>query len=190
MNILWDFDGTLVDSYRLFVKLFKKMLGDDTPEDEILSHLKVSFGHAFDHYGVTDEQKNDFYSLERELEPADFEKFEGLEDVLKLAEHNFVVTHNSREVVNNVLQHHNLGQYFTKIIGREDEFPRKPDAAAYKHLLKDYDIDLVVGDRELDLLPAKELGIPTCSFQAPNIEEVDFHVDSYHELYEILRDKG
>ncbi|MGM7702092.1 HAD family hydrolase [Pseudalkalibacillus sp. Hm43] len=189
MNILWDFDGTMVDSYRLFVKLFKKMLDDDTTEEEILSHMKVSFRHAFNHFGVTDEQKKYFQAMERELEPAEFELFESLEDVLKLAEHNFVVTHNSREVVRRVLEHHQLDHYFTKIIGWEDEFPRKPDATAYKHILKEHSIDLVVGDRELDLLPAKELGIPACSFQDPDIPGMDYYVDSYSELYDLIKKK-
>lgn len=187
MNILWDFDGTLVDSYRLFGKIFQKMLGDDTPEEEILSHMKVSFRHAFKHYGVTDEQRKYFQLLERELKPSEFALFEGLEGVLQLAEHNFVVTHNSRDVVKRVLEHHKIDHYFTKVIGWEDEFPRKPDPTAYKYVLKEYSIDLVVGDRELDLLPAKELGIPACSFQDERIPGVDYYVDSYKDLYEILK---
>lgn len=189
MNILWDFDGTLVDSYRLFVKLFKKVLGDDTPEEEIYDKMKVSFTHAFQYYQFTDGRKKEFQALERELLPSDFELFEGLHRVLQLAEHNFIVTHNSRKVVKSVIQHHDLEQYFTKVIGWEDRFPRKPDATAYKHVLESYSIDLVVGDRELDLLPAKELEIPTCSFQNENVAGMDYYVDSYIELYEILTKK-
>ncbi|MGP4080455.1 HAD-IA family hydrolase [Pseudalkalibacillus sp. R45] len=189
MNILWDFDGTLVDSYRLFVKLFKQVLGNDTEEEEILSHMKVSFTHAFEHYGFSEKLKEEFRALEDELEPSEFIPFEDLEKVLELADHNFIVTHNSKQVVESVMGHHGLTRYFTKIIGYEDEFPRKPDPAAYKHILQDYSIDLVVGDRELDLLPAKELGIATCSFQNDAIEGMDNYVHTYEELYVILKRK-
>ncbi|WP_261129578.1 HAD-IA family hydrolase [Bacillus sp. Marseille-Q3570] len=187
MNILWDFDGTLVDSYRLFVKLFKQVLGDDTTEEEILSHIKVSFTHAFEYYGFSEKLKEEFRALEDELEPSEFIPFEYLEKVLEIADHNFIVTHNSKKVVKSVMDHHGLTGYFTKIIGYEDEFPRKPDPAAYKYILRDYSIDLVVGDRELDLLPAKELGIATCSFQNDAIEGMDYYVHTYEELYAIIK---
>ncbi|WP_408006874.1 HAD-IA family hydrolase [Pseudalkalibacillus sp. A8] len=187
MNILWDFDGTLVDSYRLFVKLFKKILADDTAEEEIFRHLKISFTHAFEHYGFSEELKEKLRKLVNELEPSEFIPFEDLEKVLELADYNFIVTHNSRKVVKNVLDHHGLTGHFTKIIGYEDKFPRKPDTSAYKHILKEYSVDVVVGDRELDLIPAKELGIATCSFQNDTIEGMDYYVHTYKELYDILR---
>ncbi len=189
MNILWDFDGTLVDSYRLFVKLFKEVLRDDATEEEIFRHLKISFTHAFEHYGFSEELKERFRYLEDGLEPSEFIPFEDLEKVLELADHNFIVTHNSRQVVRDVLDHHGLTGQFTKIIGYEDEFPRKPDPSAYKHILKEYSVDVVVGDRELDLIPAKELGIATCSFQNDSIEGMDYYVHTYQELYDILKTK-
>jgi FMN phosphatase YigB (HAD superfamily) len=40
---------------------------------------------------------------------------------------------------------------------------------------------LVVGDRDLDLIPARELNIKTCAFQNRNIE-ADFHIDSYADF--------
>ncbi|MEI2428579.1 HAD hydrolase-like protein, partial [Priestia megaterium] len=37
MNILWDFDGTIFDTYPTIVKAFKELLTDQTiSEDDIL----------------------------------------------------------------------------------------------------------------------------------------------------------
>ncbi|WLD92165.1 HAD-IA family hydrolase [Alkalihalobacillus sp. AL-G] len=186
MNILWDFDGTIVDSYKLFVSLFKKVLGERISEDEILSHLKVSFSHTIEHYELSDHQIRKIRNLEAKLEPKEFMPFPDLKKVLGLADRNFIVTHNSREVVLEVLNEYQLAHFFTRIIGVEDQFPRKPDVRAYEHIMEDYPINLVVGDRKLDLIPAKKLGIPTCIFQNEKYAEADHSVHSYLELYQLL----
>ncbi len=40
-----------------------------------------------------------------------------------------------------------------------DGFPRKPNSLVYDYLHKKHNIDLAIGDRELELIPAKELGM-------------------------------
>jgi phosphoglycolate phosphatase-like HAD superfamily hydrolase len=46
MNILWDFDGTLFNTYPAFTDMFYEMLGGATTKKDILSNLKISFKHA------------------------------------------------------------------------------------------------------------------------------------------------
>ena len=41
----------------------------------------------------------------------------------------------------------------------------KTEFVSLHHLHKKHNINLAIGDRELDLIPAKELGISTCMFQ-------------------------
>ncbi|WP_084170555.1 HAD hydrolase-like protein [Clostridium algidicarnis] len=44
-NIIWDFDGTLFDTYSGMVYVFKRALGYngiEISEDEILKYMKVS----------------------------------------------------------------------------------------------------------------------------------------------------
>ncbi|EEK42002.1 Phosphoglycolate phosphatase [Bacillus cereus m1293] len=43
-------------------------------------------------------------------------------------------------------------------------------------------IDLAIGDRELDLLPAKELGIITCMFQGQS-DVADYYLNDYSEFF-------
>ncbi len=47
MNILWDFDGTLFDTYPVFAKILKQVINNkDISEDSINDHLKISFSHT------------------------------------------------------------------------------------------------------------------------------------------------
>jgi phosphoglycolate phosphatase-like HAD superfamily hydrolase len=44
-NIIWDFDGTLFDTYPGMIYAFKRALGDsgfEVSENEILKYMKVS----------------------------------------------------------------------------------------------------------------------------------------------------
>ena len=56
MHILWDFDGTLMDTYPVYARTFKKALDVPQTEEEIFALLKVTFGHAFKTLGLTQEQ--------------------------------------------------------------------------------------------------------------------------------------
>ena len=40
MNILWDFDGTLFDTYPIYTKLLSEILGDTVDKQEIYKNLK------------------------------------------------------------------------------------------------------------------------------------------------------
>jgi len=62
------------------------------------------------------------------------------------------------------LRYYGWENYFAEIVTLANGFPRKPPVDSYQYLLTKYSIDLAIGDRELDLIPAKKLGIPpVCS---------------------------
>ncbi|MDG4658114.1 HAD-IA family hydrolase [Ectobacillus antri] len=177
LNILWDFDGTLIDSYCVYVSNFKKVLGEDVPRHEIMAKLKVSIPYALSYYGVSDEEIES---------PSSYRPFAGAAQVLGQANRNVIVTHYPKEEVIRILTHYSLLNYFAEIIGPEDGFPKKPDDQAYRYLHEKYHIDLVIGDREVDLIPAKRLGIKTCMFQNLLEPGADFYVESYEQLSRIL----
>lgn len=53
MNILWDFDGTIFDTYPTIVKAFKELLTDQTiSEDDILKQMKISSDVAIKHFDI------------------------------------------------------------------------------------------------------------------------------------------
>ena len=54
MNILWDFDGTLFNTYPAYVTVFKKVLKEEVSEEQILAKLKISFTHAVGYFKLSD----------------------------------------------------------------------------------------------------------------------------------------
>ncbi|AQQ55559.1 HAD-IA family hydrolase [Planococcus lenghuensis] len=185
MNILWDFDGTLFDTYPAYSRIFSHVLGGRAAEVEIYKKLKVSFSHAIDHYGLSEEQIDEMNRLEEKLQPADIVPFESVEEVLKLANKNVIMTHKDRKGVLAILQYYGWEEYFSDMVTIDDGFPRKPDAASYRYLHEKYGIDLAIGDREIDLIPANELGIRTCIFQGTS-KAADYSLASYDKFQNII----
>lgn len=190
INILWDFDGTLVDSYPVFVRIFSQVIGSHIDKEEIMKHAKVSLTHAAKHYSLSQRQIQHMLEMEKSIHPSEYRLFPYVADVLKRANSNCIVTHNSKEEVKRILEYHGLLHYFSEIIGMEDGFPRKPDVAAYQYMSEKYKIHLAVGDRALDLIPAKRLGIMTCAFQNEKLDEADYYIHSYNQLLYLLEQKS
>ncbi|OIU68559.1 HAD-IA family hydrolase [Rossellomorea aquimaris] len=183
MNILWDFDGTLFDTYPAYTRVLSQVLGDEADKQEIYDKLKVSFSHAIEFYNISAEQVEEIERLKKELSPVDMEPFAGVEEVLKFADRNVIMTHKDREGVLAILDHYGWTPYFADIITIDDGFPRKPHPAAYNHLHTKNRVDLAIGDRDLDLLPAKELGIATCMFQGKS-EVADYHLEDFNDFFD------
>lgn len=189
MNILWDFDGTLFDTYPALVEGFVKLSERDLDKAEVLKWLKIDSLTAFKHYGIDESKRPAYKDIDKRFSKEFSTPFEHLESVLSAAEHNIIVTHRDRESTFYLLEKYALEKYFTEIVSVEEQgFNRKPHTASYEYVLKKYNIDLVVGDRELDLVPARKLGIKTVAFQNPHIE-ADLHLDSYNEFISIVFNK-
>lgn len=186
VNILWDFDGTLFDTYPAFTLVLHELIGESVTEEEILKQLKVSFSHAANHFHLSEEEINTFKSKEKSLSPEMKKPFPFVEDILKKANINVIMTHKPRDEVQVILDYYQWNEYFQEIVAGDDGYPRKPDSASYRYLHEKYTLDLAIGDRLLDLLPAKEIGITTCFFQNPT-PGADFYLDSYKNFFDIVR---
>jgi len=78
----------------------------------------------------------------------------------------FLLTRSIRSNVNFILKKFQLAKYFKEIVSvKEQGFTRKPHSSSYEHLLPTHYIDLVVGDRDLDLIPARVLKIRPLPFK-------------------------
>ena len=188
MNILWDFDGTLFDTYPVYTKIFSQVLGKEISEEEIYAKLKISFSHAINYYEITKKQLSEIDVLESRIMIEDIKPFEKVEEVLKFADKNVIMTHKDRAGVLSILNHYGWDKYFVDMVTIDDGFPRKPNALSYDYLHKKHSIDLAIGDRELDLIPAKELGISTCMFQG-NCDVADYSLSHYSEFFKIVMDR-
>jgi HAD superfamily hydrolase (TIGR01549 family) len=189
VNILWDFDGTLFDTYPALVEGFVKLSERDLDKAEVLKWLKIDSLTAFKHYGIDESKRPAYKDIDKRYSKEFSTPFEHLESVLSAADHNIIVTHRDRESTLYLLKKYSLVNYFTEIVSVEEQgFNRKPHTASYEYVLKKYNIDLVVGDRELDLLPARKLGIKTIAFQNLDIE-ADLHLDSYADFIPFVSNK-
>lgn len=182
MNILWDFDGTLFDTYPAYTDIFYEILDSQVSKQEIFADLKISFTHAVRKFGFTEQQIKRAFATEQDLHPAKTPPFPYVENVLKSAEINVIMTHKPRKEVMNILKHYSWIEYFNDIVAGDDGFPRKPDPASYIYLHNKYKIDLAIGDREIDIIPAKTIGIKTCLFQN-NTQGADLYLTSYKDFF-------
>lgn len=173
MRILWDFDGTLFDTYPAYADILLEVLGSSVIREEIEAHLKISFTHAARYYALTDRQQQAIFEMEERLDPERTKPFPHVEALLEQAERNVIVTHKPRAQAIRILRHYNMERYFAEIVVAGDGgFPKKPDPASYAYLHQKHRLDLAIGDREIDIAPAKALGMRTCLFrsQAPGAD--------------------
>jgi HAD superfamily hydrolase (TIGR01549 family) len=188
INLLWDFDGTLFDTYPALVEGFVKLSGQDLERSEVLKWLKKDSKTAFKHYGIDEKRREEYQTFHNYYSKTESRPFEYLEDVLSAVENNIIVTHRDKESTIFLLEKYHLRKYFKDIVSVEEQgFTRKPHTSSYEYVLKSHHIDLVVGDRDLDLIPARKLKIKTVAFQNRYIE-ADFHIDSYKDFIpEVLK---
>jgi phosphoglycolate phosphatase-like HAD superfamily hydrolase len=183
VKLLWDLDGTIFDTYPAildsFIMVHKEVHGKATDRTEALRWLKKNSKLAFQHYGISEDFRPLFKELDHKRSEAGSPPFEGVREILAAAEVNVIVTHRTKASTIELLTKWGLVDYFDEIVSPEDDgFPRKPDAAAYHYLHEKYDLDWAIGDRLLDLVPARAAGLKTVSFQNADIE-ADVYLDTY-----------
>jgi HAD superfamily hydrolase (TIGR01549 family) len=186
VNILWDFDGTILDTYPVYTKLFKQVLNSDVDEQAIFAQIKVSFQTAYAYFNMTPDQIRTFHQLIREYPSSGFNPFPSVEKVLASADKNVIMTHNNRVDLVRILRQYGLENYFAEMVTSDNGFPKKPDPAAYIYLDAHQGFDLAIGDRTLDIIPAKKLGKKTCLFQN-DTPGADFYLSNYDEFFDRVR---
>lgn len=176
-NIIFDFDGTLIDSRPGVVKTFKKVVGElaskklkekeitqliGKPLAQIISILLNTNDEALikKGCGLFQEYYNEKEIYHNILYP-------GIEEILRLFKKQslqlFIVSNKIESFIKKILEQHNLKEYFNAILGTDgtDKQSKKPDQI--KNLLNLYKLKkpetVMVGDTENDILAAKENSI-------------------------------
>ncbi len=173
-NLIWDLDGTLLDSYGVIVAGLTEVAGkckvSDPPDDILLAVKRESvsaylralaertgaaYPELYRQYRLCSEQ----HLSEITLIPGAAETLLGLQAAG--AEH-FVYTHRGRSTAP-LLDRLGLTGFFTEVVTFENGFRPKPSGDGVRYLLDRYRLTKAatayVGDRALDVACAKDAGV-------------------------------
>lgn len=202
-DIIWDFDGTLFDTYPGIVYSFKQALKDigiNESDEKILDFMKISEGCAIANfkevYGINDDFIDKYTNYKKHIKPEMVTPFPFAAEICKQfmasGGRNYIITHRGESTFK-FLEHYGMIGYFTEVITKQNGFKRKPDPEAFIYLIEKYQINrstaVVVGDREIEILGGKAAGIKTCLYNTNKVALAvtpDFCIDALEDLKEIL----
>lgn len=171
---IWDLDGTLLDSYPIIASSLADALaefGYAADTDELMEVIR--FKSVNEYLDLVHERTGIDTALAaarfREIRRGRLNMTGAMEHAIACLEslagmgcRHFVYTHSGNEIFT-VLEATALLPLFTEILTAESGFPRKPEPAAIDHLVEKYGLDkqcsYYVGDRELDILAARNAAI-------------------------------
>jgi HAD superfamily hydrolase (TIGR01549 family) len=185
MHVLWDFDGTLFDTYPVYTAMLHKAVNGRVSKEALFRGLKVSFSHAIELFQISKEELKMYREVEDQVSFKEMPPFKGVKEALAQNAKNVIMTHKPRKEVKRILAYWEMARYFEELVCGDDGYPRKPDPASYKYLHDKFKLDLAVGDREIDILPAKTLGIKTCLFQNTT-SGADFYLEDYAHFNDVV----
>lgn len=202
-HIIWDFDGTLFDTYPTMSGALTKTLeaeGINEDYERIRSLMKVSEATVMEYikskYCIGFNLKEEYDKNRFEAELNNIKPFPYIDDICKAiylsGRKNYLYTHRSISAVD-YLQRYNLYKYFSDFVTRENDFKRKPDPEGLMHLIEIHKIEadeaIMIGDREIDILAAKNAGIRACYFddkESTKSQLADFNINNIRQLSDIL----
>ena len=206
-HFIWDFDGTLFDSYPIIIATLRAALqeyGHDCDPVEamrlMLQNIGVAQHYYADKFGIVYEDLIEtYYSHHNQLNPqlaaepmADVEKV--LKKICESGRKNYIFTHRKCSTTAQYLEKYGLSQYFTEIVGPEaPNFAYKPSPDSLLYLMDKYGMTaedaVMVGDRDCDLGSARNAGMGTVHFVCAAVPETlscDFRFESYQEMLLML----
>lgn len=163
-HYIWDFDGCLCNSYphttNMFLEAMRRCGRTNLPDwNEVFLHLQVTWVHARDYFGMTEEEYRLLHDLEWDFlaDPNPPVLFAGmkelLSDIVAQGGKNYLYTLRNHVAVE-TLERCGVAEYFTDFVTADDGFPGKPAPDAVLHLIDKHHLDktqvVMVGDRDLD----------------------------------------
>jgi len=162
-HYIWDFDGTICDSYHHGAQAFLEALRRDgrkdlPPLEEVFLWLQIRWDTTKEHYGMSDEAYAMYWQLETDFSTAPTPTLlphirETLEAIVAQGGKNYLYTLRDHVAVE-FLQQEGLYPLFTECVTHENGFPPKPSPDAVRYLMEKYQLDpaqtIMIGDRDID----------------------------------------
>ena len=204
-QLIWDFDGTLYDTYGAIVAAFSTTLyekfGVVVEADRIYRLVKVDTKYCAQEIasetGLNQEKllclARDAYTDKSGIEQKPFEYVRNVcELVHSIGGANYLVTHRDRESLDAMLLAYDFQSFFKEIISADDGYPPKPSPESFEYIIKKYDLPhnetCGVGDRDLDVLAANSAGISSIYFcqNGSRHTEATVNLSSFKELCDLI----
>lgn len=194
-HFLWDFDGTLYDTYPMMTRCFDYALrqcGVQADMDEILAQIKISTGAAYRYYQERCgfDPTFDFFGAYRAYQstlPLEaMTPYPGIPELIRethaLGAHHHLYTHRDHAALR-ALELSGILDCFEGRITSQDHFPAKPAPDAILSLINRGLVDpasaCMMGDRDIDIEAGHNAGIDGCLF------DPDHFYDAYQTEHRV-----
>ncbi len=202
---IWDFDGTLLDTYPFTTECLRKALldfGHDVSQTEILEKMMVTIPHAIryyrDLYQLPDlPDRFRYYNSNEADRPVRI--FPNIPEVLKrvreLGADNYIFTNRNNSIYH-LLEEAGLQNEFKEVVTAEDSnFVVKPAPDVIYYLMEKYggtpENTVMIGDRVCDLESGYNAGCKTCHLLTPAVPQYppcDWRIQNFAEMLDLLAD--
>lgn len=208
-HICFDLDGTLMNSYNtIYLSTVKTLdllkIPASIEEPEFYKRIGHHFLDIFNDLNINipdiehfiNIYKSNYFNFidESTLYPGAKAMLEYFRD------NNYKVsllTTKAQDQAEKILEHFELGSYFSYIMGRRIGLPVKPSPEPLLHICRELNVStaetLIIGDTELDIKCGKEAGAKTCAvtfgYRTKDLllaESPDFIIESYEDLLSSL----
>ena len=204
MELIWDFDGTLFDTYPLMADSLRRAMleeGHDVPVQDIRARMAVTLSDAVAHYkstlGITEDTMERYRHVMYAQGWRAARPFAGAEDVCarvcREGGHNHLCTHRG-VTARKYMEAWGLDRYFSVYVTDEDGLPRKPAPDMVRRVLETTGRPAqeiwMIGDRELDILAAQAAGVRGCLFTQGRenvVTAAEYQVSRLEDLFEIMK---
>ena len=207
--VIFDLDGTLIDSSRDIAWAVNKTLRDigfgELSYDVIKSYIgwgvKMLLEQAIpkERHNVLDQTREIFLEHYGKHLLIDTHLYSGVKDILEYFKHKklAIVTNKPIGLTEKILDGLSISKYFQKVIGGDNVQNKKPHPQAVEVILKDLSVKpenaVFVGDSKIDIEAGKNAGIAACGavYGFRGREELvnagaDFLIENIEELKKIL----
>lgn len=204
LHLIWDFDGTLFDTYPLMAASLQQAMREEGHEVElsdIRARMAVTLGYALkcyeEMYGITDATVARYKELMQNAGTDAAAPFEGAADICRWVceqgGRNHLCTHRGMGA-KNYMDAWGLSQYFDVYVTADDKLPRKPEPDMVQRVLEKTGLEaesfIMMGDRELDILAAHGAGVRGCLFTngKENVEsEAEYKIKKFDEFLDKIK---
>jgi len=203
--LIFDFDGTLSDTYPVFTEAILKLTeryGLETDYDTVYRLLKKSTSVALTYYdfGISLEQaRKEFEEIYCSIAMDKQQLFPETKEILNFAKHHnkkcYIYTHSGKWVYA-LLDRMEIADCFEFVLDKSYDFPAKPAPDALNFICEKCAIDksraLMIGDRDIDIDVAHNAGISACLIDSENFYEdckAEYKINLLTELKGIILNK-